>query len=160
MARAAGLSHPRGQRPVNRSAIHKILCNRIYCGEFVWKGKVYSGVHVPLVTRELWEKVQTMLRSRGVRKPRRVKHNFAFSGLITCGHCGCALVGEIHKGRYIYYHCTGGKGKCQEPYVREEVLEQKFTELLRRLSTRRCWRGPWRPFGRAWRMKAGSMKTQ
>jgi hypothetical protein len=29
----------------------------------------------------------------------------AFSGLITCGHCGCAMVDEIKKGRYVYYHC-------------------------------------------------------
>jgi hypothetical protein len=60
-----------------------------------------------------------------------MKEQFAFSGLITCGHCGCAMVGEIKKGRYIYYHCTGFKGKCPEPYTREEVLEEKFTGLLK-----------------------------
>jgi len=60
-----------------------------------------------------------------------VKEQFAFSGLITCGHCGCAMVGEIKKGRYIYYHCTGFKGKCPEPYTREEVLEERFTGLLK-----------------------------
>ncbi len=36
-----------------------------------------------------------------------MKHDFAFSGLIACGHCGCAMVGEIKKERYVYYHCTG-----------------------------------------------------
>jgi site-specific DNA recombinase len=61
----------------------------------------------------------------------RVKDQFAFRGLISCGHCGCALVGEIKKGRYVYYHCTGYKGKCPEPYTRQEVLENKFTELLK-----------------------------
>jgi site-specific DNA recombinase len=30
--------------------------------------------------------------------------------------------------------CTGYKGKCPEPYVREEVLGEKFTELLKGLS--------------------------
>ncbi len=34
------------------------------------------------------------------------------------------------KQKYVYYHCTSHKGKCGEPYVREEVLEEKFTELL------------------------------
>ncbi len=52
---------------------------------------------------------------RHEKRNRKVKHEFAFSGLITCGHCGCSLVGEIKKGRYIYYHCTGYKGKCPEP---------------------------------------------
>jgi site-specific DNA recombinase len=44
------------------------------------------------------------------------------------------MVGEIKKGKYTYYHCTGYKQKCPEPYVREEVLEEKFTEALGRLS--------------------------
>jgi site-specific DNA recombinase len=52
---------------------------------------------------------------------------------MNCGHCGCALVGEIKKGRYGYYHCTGFRGKCDEPYVREEVIAAKFSELLGKL---------------------------
>ncbi len=44
------------------------------------------------------------------------------------------MVGEIKKQRYIYYHCTGYKGKCDEPYVREEVLEEKFGAALGRLA--------------------------
>jgi hypothetical protein len=27
--------------------------------------------------------------------------------LIACAQCGCAVVGEIKKQRYVYYHCTG-----------------------------------------------------
>jgi site-specific DNA recombinase len=54
-------------------------------------------------------------------------------GLIICGHCGCAVVGEIKKERYVYYHCTGYKQKCGEPYVREEVIAEKFSAILGRL---------------------------
>src|SRR5690242_11582760 len=90
--------------------------------------------HDALVSRELWEQVQDVLDGRHARKTRRTKHDFAFSGLITCGHCGCALVGEIKKQRYVYYHCTGFRGKCPEAYVREEVLEGKFADILDRLA--------------------------
>jgi len=34
----------------------------------------------------------------------------------------------------VYYHCTGYKGKCPEPYTREEVLEKAFTGLLKGIS--------------------------
>lgn len=44
------------------------------------------------------------------------------------------VVGEIKKGRYVYYHCTGYKGKCPERYVRQEVLEAKFSALLGQLT--------------------------
>jgi site-specific DNA recombinase len=45
-----------------------------------------------------------------------------------------ALVGEIKKGRYVFYHCTGYNGKCPEPYTREQMLEKAFAELLRGIS--------------------------
>jgi hypothetical protein len=132
-ARNEGLCSPRSGKPVHKAHIHKILCNRFYCGQFEWCGRIYDAIHDSLVSRELWDKVQVNLRGRGTMKPKKRKHNFAFSGLIECGHCGCALAGQIQKRRFVYYHCTGHGGKCPEPYVREEVLEGKFTDILRTL---------------------------
>ena len=128
-----GLRFRRSGSGLAKTSIHRILQNPIYYGAFDWKGTRYEGSHQPLVTQELWEVVQARLDNRGIRNLHPVKHNFAFSGLVTCGHCGCALVGEIKKGRYIYYHCTGHKGRCPEKYVREEVLAEKFGEILRQI---------------------------
>jgi site-specific DNA recombinase len=133
-ARAAGLVYRKSGAPVPVSTIHAVLRNRLYMGEIEWKGGIYAGKHQPLVSRDLWEPAQQVLDGRHAKKHRRVKHEFAFSGLIACGHCGCSMVGEVKKDRYIYYHCTGYKGRCEEPYVREEVLEKQFSELLGRLS--------------------------
>ena len=130
IARADGMVTRKSKAPVGKSAIQKILRNRIYLGEFAWDGKSYKGIHVPIVSRELWEKVQLILDSRFVPGTGRAKKEFAFAGLISCGHCGCALVGQKKKGRYVYYHCSGYRGKCPEPYIREEVLEDWFTGLL------------------------------
>jgi hypothetical protein len=93
----------------------------------------YAGVHEPLVSIELWDAVQETLDGRAASNIRADPHEFPFSGLIKCGHCGCAIVAEIKKVRYIYYHCSGYRGKCPERYVRQEVLEEHFIELLRRL---------------------------
>ena len=131
MAADVGLKF--GRRNNLAATVHILLKNPIYYGDFRFVGKIYRGIHTPLVTKELWDRVQELRKNRGNRKPRRAKHNFAFSNLIQCGHCGCALVGELKKQKYIYYHCTGYKGKCHEPYVREEVLEDQFTEVLQSL---------------------------
>ena len=64
---------------------------------------------------------------------RKTVHDFKFSGLLRCGHCGCSLVAELKKHRYVYYHCTGYKGKCDEPYTREEVLVGQFSAVLKSL---------------------------
>jgi site-specific DNA recombinase len=133
-AKAAGLVYRKSGAPVPVSTVHATLRNRLYMGEFEWNGRVYLGKHQPLVTRDLWERVQGVLNARHAKKHRRVKHDFAFSGLIACGHCGCSIVGEIKKQRYVYYHCTGYKGRCDEPYVREEIIGRRFSELLCRLT--------------------------
>jgi site-specific DNA recombinase len=132
--RMEGLSFRKSGNPLPLSTVHRMLRARIYMGEFEWNGRVYQGSQQPIVSRELWERVQDVLDGRHAKRHRRAKHDFAFSGLIECGHCGCAVVAEIKKQRYVYYHCTGYKGKCDEPYVREEVLERQFADLLGRLT--------------------------
>ncbi len=140
LARAEGLVYKKSGNKVPVSTVHTILRNRIYTGQFDWNGKRYEGKHEPLVTIDLWERVQGVMDGRNTKKPKRSKHNFAFSGLIACAKCGCSVVGEIKKQKYIYYHCTGYADKCQgEPascrrkHVREEILEKQFTDMLGRL---------------------------
>jgi site-specific DNA recombinase len=138
--RDAGFIYRRTGASVPISAVHSILRNRLYTGQFEWNGKLIQGQHQPLVSFELWERVQSVLDGRNASKAKRGKHDFAFAGLIACVKCGCSVVGEVKKQRYVYYHCTGYADKCQgnptdcrRKYVREQVLEQRFTELLGRL---------------------------
>ena len=133
MAREAGLAFRKSGNPMPRSSVYKMLRNSIYVGEFVWKRKTYQGNHEPIINRELWDKAQAVLDGRNARPTRKTTRDFAFSGLIQCGHCGCSMVAEIKKSRYVYHHCSRAKGKCPEPYTREEVLEERFAELLERL---------------------------
>ncbi len=129
-ARAAGLKGRR-DKPIGVSTVHRILRNRFYMGTFEWAGETYSGTHEPLVTLALWQAVQDVLDRRASSNVRVAPHKFPFSGLIKCGHCGCAVVAQIVKKQYIYYHCSGFRGKCPERYVREEVVEEKLVSLLR-----------------------------
>ena len=126
-----GLSFRKSGNKIPKSHIHQILTNRIYYGDFDWNGKTYHGIHKPLVSRELWDTVQDMLSNKGNNRSIQQKHEWAFQGLVSCGHCGCALTAEKKKGRYVYYHCTGHKGKCNEKYVREEVLAEEFGIALK-----------------------------
>ena len=129
----SGLVFRRSKKPLPISSIHRMLRTRTYTGEFDWKGETYNGIHTPIISKDLWDKVQEILDNRHKNKNRKIKHSFPFSGLITCGHCGCLMVGELKKGKYVYYHCTGWKGKCPEPYTREEILEKEFLNNLKAL---------------------------
>jgi len=115
------------------TTLQKILRKRIYTGDFDYGGAIYKGSHEPLVTHEVWNRVQEILDGRHANKHRKVTHDFVYSGMVRCGHCGCSMVGEVKKGRYVYYHCTGYRGKCPEPYTREEILERQIARVLRDL---------------------------
>jgi site-specific DNA recombinase len=138
MAKDSGLTFRKSGALIPTSTVHRILRQRIYTGDFEWHGRVHRGTYEALISRELWECVQDVLDGRNAKRPKRRRHQFAFSGLIHCGHCGCSMVGELQsgqlgRGQYVYYHCTGNKGRCPERYTREEVIVAQFTEQLRRL---------------------------
>ena len=131
LAGESGLTHPRAHRPLAKSEIHRLLRNPIYGGDFLWKGKRYEGHHKPLISKALFETVQEVFQS--ANRPKYTKHRRPFMGLVKCGRCGCAMTSELKKGRYVYYHCTGGRGTCGNAYVREEELSRLFAEVVKRV---------------------------
>ncbi|MFN3650380.1 MAG: recombinase family protein [Armatimonadota bacterium] len=95
----------------------RILTNPFYCGFLRFKGELHPASHEPLISVALFEKVQEVLAGRS--RPRRQTHDFRFGGLFVCRECGCAVVGDLKKRKYIYYRCSRRRGDCQEPYVPE-----------------------------------------
>ncbi|WP_366919030.1 recombinase zinc beta ribbon domain-containing protein [Geobacter sp.] len=110
-----------------------IVVNPIYYGYLFLDGILYHGNHEPIISKELFDKVQDVLAGKGRCPMSPQKHLFTYQGMVTCGRCGCAMVAEIKKEKYIYYHCTGGKGKCHIEYVREEELERQFRASLAKI---------------------------
>jgi site-specific DNA recombinase len=115
---------------IERGSIAKMLNNPVYFGDFTWDGKLYHGTHEPIITRELFDRVQKVMDQKANTRTGFRKHDWTFQGILFCGHCGCALVGDMKKGKYVYYHCTGYKGKCPEKYVREEEVTRQVEGAL------------------------------
>jgi hypothetical protein len=114
-----GPRHWRGDRRMTTSEIHRMLRNPIYTGAFLWLGTLRRGSHAALVSRETFDRVQHVLGGRA--RPRSGRRH-ALMELLTCCRCGCAMTAERKKGRYVYYRCTGFKGRCGNTYIREEAL--------------------------------------
>lgn len=123
----------RGGKNFYTSSLEKILKNEFYTGVFYWKGRKYENAkYEAIITKELFNKVQNMLSNP--HKSKSKKGLFPYTNFIKCGVCGCSLTAEIKKGKYIYYHCTGHKGNCGQPYLRQEAIEAKFEALLGNIS--------------------------
>jgi site-specific DNA recombinase len=133
MARESGLTATNTGGLIGTSTVQQVLRRRLYNGDFDWNGRTYTGKHQPIVSRELWQAVQDRLDGRNAKRHRRAKHDFAYARLMSCGHCGSAVVGELKKGKYVYYHCTEHRGTCADPYTREQVLDEQFSAVLEAL---------------------------
>jgi site-specific DNA recombinase len=112
-----------------RSYFETILKNRFYLGYFVWQGVEYKGTHEPLISANLFDRVQDVFAGRN--KPKHRRHAFAFAGLLKCAHDGCTVTAERQKGKYVYYRCSHGRGKCSLPYMREQEVSDRMGEMLK-----------------------------
>ncbi|MFM2244039.1 MAG: hypothetical protein RL071_113 [Pseudomonadota bacterium] len=136
-----GLRSKRAGKPLAVAAIHYTLTNLLYAGEFSWADQVYPASHPPLISRALWDRVQDQLQDRCTYVRREQKHDFPFSGLVRCGACADAadqgdrlLVGEMHKGQYVYYRCEGCKKAGRKvAYIRQERIDEAMVRALRSL---------------------------
>jgi len=126
---AEGLRSAKGKK-VHHSTIHNILKNPIYYGWFKWKEQIHKGIHPPIVSKNLFDKVQAILEPKKHTK-RDNKRDFLFRHFLTCGECGLKITAETKKG-HNYYHCTKARGleKCAQKYIREEDL---LCEICRKL---------------------------
>jgi site-specific DNA recombinase len=108
-----------------KGMLDQILRNPFYCGSFLWKGKVYKGIHESIVSKELYDKVQHV-RTRKVT-PHYSKHSHQFRKMMACIECGGTITGETQKGT-VYYHCSHYHQECtQKRYFLEgEIEEQLF----------------------------------
>ena len=102
-------------------------------------GNWYQGKHEPLISRELFEKVNEQLKRSDIVHERK---EFAFSRIMTCGLCGSGVCAEEkHKklkngsiSTYIYYGCNRSKNiHCNGGYVREEELIKQLLDLIEKV---------------------------
>lgn len=142
--------------PISRNKIHDILTNPFYygamyvaCEELDEKTKkpiktyykLINHIYEPLITKELFDRVQNVLHER--KKEKFCKEQkyagipFIFRGLITC-KCGCGITPEHHKKgnkEYVYLRCSHQKGYCNQKLVNENIilkqLEQEIFSKIR-----------------------------
>ncbi len=76
-----GLYH--NTKPYAKTRLIQILHDCFYIGKFLYKGVVYDGVHEPIISVELYNKVQKMFNQS---KARTHDVEFPYTGIIKCGN--------------------------------------------------------------------------
>ncbi len=122
----------RPPRPLANSHIETILKNRYYVGVVTFEGVEYPGRHKPLISEELWQRVQIVRQGRyqSREKPHRRPHYL--KGSLFCGRCQEPLgihVSTNHQGiKYAYLECLGRrvrKNGCTQRAILVEIAERE-----------------------------------
>lgn len=124
-------------------AFNKILHNSVYCGflpdtQGVNNGEAIKGIHEPLISKELFDKVQDIIDGKRPTATPRKRNNpsFPLRKFIRCRKCGRFMTSSFSQGKlkkYGYYHCS----KCTsstETRISKDVLEAVFLEYLKSLN--------------------------
>ena len=126
-----------GKIKYSKQGFINLLSNRVYSG-FIKVEKLRPedddfviGIHDPIITDALFQKVSTLLRGRKITKNIRVKgdERFQLRGFLTCTVCGKNITGSaVKKKRFAYYHCQNGhRFKAEEANIKfERKLENIF----------------------------------
>ena len=129
-----------GGKLIHLTRISFILTNPFYCGLFRYAGELHEGKHEPIITMELFDRVQKILKERA--RPHREPHNQPrpLCGLIRCGMCGMGITAEIQKG-HVYYRCSKKSKtiKCSEPFIREEELNRQLSAEMQKVILPENW---------------------
>ncbi|MFA5386186.1 MAG: recombinase family protein [Candidatus Paceibacterota bacterium] len=126
-----------GGKPLASSNLYKMFGNSFYYGLIERREGVFQGKHEPMITEDEYWKAQEILGRKGRSRPK--KHQFAFTGLIRCGECGCMVTAEEKCNRYgyhyTYYHCTKKKRNagCSQKCLSLNDLEAQISEYLNRI---------------------------
>lgn len=128
---------------LRRQTMSRIFRNKFYAGKVVSKkyGLEVQGQHPPMVTEEMFYRVQAILDGRNYNTPvvlaRRTRNNpdFPLRRIVRCGRCGQSFTGAWSTGKrssYRYYFCIKRCGaKSNVPFT---DIEPKTSELLRNIS--------------------------
>lgn len=124
-----------------RNNFWRIVHNPIYCGIVRLSAtkdeelQFIKGIHEPLISEDLFQRVQELLKSRR-RQPKskeNLKNLFPLRGFLTCPYCNRKLSGSSSQGRrakYRYYHCCSSKCKGR---FRADALELAYTKQLQNI---------------------------
>ena len=132
-----GLTTQKGQ-PFNKNSFHHILSNPRYTGKYIYGEHVVPDAIPRIISDELYEKVQSMLKKNKRTSARYKAHEeYLLSTKLFCGHCKSMMIGDTGTSKngavYSYYKCASKKrhtNNCTKRSVKKDYIENLVVENI------------------------------
>lgn len=130
----------RGGLRFDKCRLHNLLTNVLYVGKVRHKDKTYAGEHEPIVSDDLFSRVQKQLQHNGRNGTveHRNRHGALLRGLLYCKACDRAMSHTFtSRGnrRYRYYTCTNatkrGRRACPTGSLPAIEIENAVVDQIR-----------------------------
>lgn len=127
---------------MHKSKMDKILGNPYYYGMRRYKGQLHPHIYPPLISKDIFNHVQDIKAGRVKRNAKFAGKPYVYRGMLYCAECGCTITPEYHQKKqkngnvhdYVYYHCTGSKGKHDADWVSEKELDKQFASIYKQMN--------------------------
>ena len=136
-----GVRNARGGE-LSHNSVQHMLHNRRYIGEYSFRDRVMPDMIPPIVTKELFDRVQERLaKNKNAPAHFKAEEEYLLTTKLFCGDCGAYLCGESGTSRtgaiHHYYKCVSVKkrrAECHKKPVRkqwiEDIVVRRTTEML------------------------------
>ena len=122
--------------------VNRMFRNKFYAGFVVSKkyGREVQGQHPPMVTEELFYKVQAILdgRNHNISRPLAKRHrdnpDFPLRRIVKCEICGTSFTGGKSKGKREYYGYYFCRHRCKDSNVASEKITQDTADYIGKIS--------------------------
>lgn len=115
----------------NKNSLRTMLKNDRYIGVYRFADVVVEGGVPPIISRELFDKVQATLKHNySARARNKAKDDYLLTAKLFCGHCGSSMVGESGTSKsgklHHYYKCIERKRKhkCNKAVEKKDWMEE------------------------------------
>ncbi len=126
----------RPSKPLGRAALARALSNPYYAGTLRYKGAEYPGRHEALVSQQLFDSVQQVLKANQTGEKVQ-SHPHFLKGSIYCARCLSRFSLTYAKGKsggiYPYFFCLGRQGGngCDQRYLGMQKVEDLISNFYR-----------------------------
>lgn len=122
--------------------VQEILKRTAYYGWFSFKGQLYKWDQEPLITKDLFDRVQLRLSQACTSPHKNARKWFAFKKFLRCGYCGGSFTAQDQAG-ITYYNCNNRSRnieRCPQPhYFPEEQINSIITSEIGSLRIDSGW---------------------
>src|ERR1017187_5801620 len=127
-----GLRNHVGKK-VTKPRLHIILSDPFYFGKMRWQGQILPAEHEPIITKDLYNSVQSKMKRKLSNQPAYRKHLPVFKAKISCEECGGMIAWELQKGNW-YGHCNHYRPCKQRTSWRQERVEESLFPLFDKMT--------------------------